>query len=152
MKTMDEQPTDLPETTSTQLPLELAIELQDDLIVACGDLDRLSGLLRQAYDELGQGFHEVMADLARDRDDPAATRALLARVEERLARAVTALQFDDLSTQLITHTRARLRHAADSLASSLLGDEDGDGFVQPPPRRPNPVTQDEMDAGSVELF
>jgi hypothetical protein len=31
-------------------------------------------------------------------------------------------------------------------------DEDGAAVIEPPPLRPNPVTQDEMDAGSVELF
>jgi hypothetical protein len=31
-------------------------------------------------------------------------------------------------------------------------DDDEDGVVQDAPTRPNPVTQDEMDAGSVELF
>jgi hypothetical protein len=31
-------------------------------------------------------------------------------------------------------------------------DEDGSAVIEEPPLRPNPVTQDEMDAGSVELF
>jgi hypothetical protein len=31
-------------------------------------------------------------------------------------------------------------------------DEDGAAAVTEAPLRPNPVTQDEMDAGSVELF
>ena len=31
-------------------------------------------------------------------------------------------------------------------------DEDGLAVVETAPLRPNPVTQDEMDAGSVELF
>ena len=29
---------------------------------------------------------------------------------------------------------------------------DGEAVISPPPLRPNPVTQDEMDAGTVELF
>jgi len=33
-----------------------------------------------------------------------------------------------------------------------FGDEDGEGIVEEAPQRPNPVTQDEMDAGSVDLF
>jgi hypothetical protein len=31
-------------------------------------------------------------------------------------------------------------------------DEDGEALVAELPQRPNPVTQDEMDAGSIELF
>src|SRR6185369_3815821 len=74
---------------------------------------------------------------------------------ERLQRllAVTSLQFQDLSTQLIAHTSARLHNCADQIASAAFGiDEDGEAVVAPLPERPNPVTQDEMDAGSTELF
>ena len=31
-------------------------------------------------------------------------------------------------------------------------DEDGTQITMPAPLRPNPVTQDEVDAGSIELF
>lgn len=31
-------------------------------------------------------------------------------------------------------------------------DEDGETVAEETPLRPNPVTQDEMDAGSIELF
>ena len=31
-------------------------------------------------------------------------------------------------------------------------DEDGQSAIEAPPLRPNPVTQSEMDAGSIELF
>ena len=31
-------------------------------------------------------------------------------------------------------------------------DEDGAALIEDAPLRPNPVTQDEMDAGSIELF
>jgi hypothetical protein len=31
-------------------------------------------------------------------------------------------------------------------------DEEGATIVEEAPMRPNPVTQDEMDAGSIELF
>ena len=36
--------------------------------------------------------------------------------------------------------------------ASLGLHEDGEAFVEGPPLRPNPVTQDEMNAGSIELF
>jgi hypothetical protein len=55
---------------------------------------------------------------------------------------------------LLCHTTQRLRGCADRLAASALCDDDDEGttVVTSFPNRPNPVTQDEMDAGSVELF
>ena len=71
-----------------------------------------------------------------------------------LASAITALQFQDMATQLIAHTTRRLRNCADRLARDAMGDDDEDGvaLVDDTPMRPNPVTQDEVDAGSIELF
>jgi hypothetical protein len=70
-----------------------------------------------------------------------------------MASALTALQFHDMATQLISHTHHRLRSCADRIASDAMADdEDGPAVVEDCPIRPNPVTQDEMDAGSIELF
>jgi hypothetical protein len=72
---------------------------------------------------------------------------------QHMAGAITAMQFQDMASQLINHTHARLRNCADRLAAETMGDdEDGVAVVEQAPLRPNPVTQDEMDAGSVELF
>ena len=72
---------------------------------------------------------------------------------KHLGDAVTALQFHDMATQLIAHTHRRLRNCADRLARDAFAeDEDGETIVEEPPLRPNPVTQSEMEAGSVELF
>ena len=77
----------------------------------------------------------------------------LHRTMEHVAGAITAMQFQDLASQLITHTGHRLRGCADRLAREAMGDdEDGTAVVESVPLRPNPVTQDEMDAGSIELF
>jgi hypothetical protein len=70
-----------------------------------------------------------------------------------LSGAVVALQFQDMAAQLISHTDRRLRSCADRLArDALADDEDGTAVTLPAPLRPNPVTQDEIDAGSIELF
>ena len=70
-----------------------------------------------------------------------------------LRNAITALQFQDMATQLIAHTSRRLRNCADRLARDTMGDdEDGVAVVDESPLQPNPVTQDEVDAGSIELF
>ena len=70
-----------------------------------------------------------------------------------MAGAITAMQFQDMASQLVSHTSRRLRNCSDRLASQTMGDdEDGPAVIEQAPMRPNPVTQDEMDAGSVELF
>jgi hypothetical protein len=58
-----------------------------------------------------------------------------------------------MASQLITHTHRRLRGCADRLAREAFADEEGEeAVVDETPLRPNPVTQAEMDAGSIELF
>ena len=70
-----------------------------------------------------------------------------------LGGAVVALQFQDMASQLIQHSHRRLRSCVDQLARQTFDDdEDGPAVFEEAPLRPNPVTQDEMDAGSVELF
>lgn len=132
-----------------------AADLQDDLLIASNDLDRLLRLLEGACDALLLNFSKGTASLevahAAGLQGPGATQAEAALAE--LRSAVTGLQFQDMATQLIGHTLRRLRSCSDRLAQSVMGlDEDGEALVEPPPNRHNPVTQDEMDAGSVELF
>lgn len=133
-----------------------ATELQDHLLTTFNDLERLQRLLDGMCDSLLTHFSRVNEQLEHlAGSDPAAQLAAerLQGIRRELAGAITGLQFQDMGTQLITHTLKRLRNCADRLAQSALGDdEDGAGLVEEAPTRPNPVTQDEMDAGSVELF
>ena len=128
----------------------LAIDLQDELLTACNDLERLLGLLGGSCRDLGAAFHGALGVIATRRDDGTDAAELLAQVASLLQRGVTALQFDDMASQLVIHTRQRLRHHADRLAVAAMGDDDG--VIESVLLRPNPVTQDEMYAGSVELF
>lgn len=136
------------------LSLGVAADLQDHLMTACNDLDRLQVLLADACEVLMCSFKDVSEQLgAHRRGGDADPALLLERVERGLGQAVTALQFQDMTSQLIHHTHRRLRNCADRLACEVFaGDEDGEGIVEPAPLRPNPVTQAEMDVGSVELF
>lgn len=140
-----------------RLPLMAAVDLQDNLMTASHDLDRLQTLLSDACEALLVGFcgatERVRAlSASAAATDPRAPSPFDAVMAE-LGRAVTALQFQDMASQLIAHTHQRLRNCADRIAREAMGDdEDGTSIVEAPPLRPNPVTQDEMDAGSVELF
>ena len=131
------------------LPLLVAADLQDNLMTASNDLDRLQTLLAHACEELMVSFHGASEHIRAI--DPSGDT--FDAVLERLGGAITALQFQDMASQLIAHTHRRLRNCADRIAREPMGDdEDGAAVVEEAPLRPNPVTQDEMDAGSIELF
>ncbi|HWP20385.1 MAG TPA: hypothetical protein VNO84_14740 [Burkholderiaceae bacterium] len=149
--------TDDPTSSGDQsIPLLVAAELQDHLMTATNDLDRLQTLLADACDTLMLRFSsavEQMQGLMQAAVDHRIQADELTPVMHHLGSAVTALQFQDMASQLICHTHRRLRTCADQLAREAMGDdEDGLAVVEEPPLRPNPVTQAEMDAGSVELF
>lgn len=152
----NEAPSDDPsQAMQPEIPLLLAADLQDHLMTASNDLDRLQRLLTDTCEALMQGFHGAAAQLGQaiDAADGSAHAPQLQDAMKTLYTAVTALQFQDMASQLITHTNCRLRNCADQLArDALMDDEDGEAVVSSGPLRPNPVTQDEMDAGSVELF
>ena len=146
-----------PDAHAAPMPLLVAADLQDNLMTATHDLDRLQTLLAHACDELMLGFHGATARIREIADraehaDPCVPD-LVADVMQLLGGAITALQFQDMASQLIAHTHKRLRNCADRLAQQTMGDDDDEAaVVEDAPMRPNPVTQDEMDAGSVELF
>jgi len=143
---------DAPLAPFAGLPLLAAADLQDHLMTVSHDLDRLQTLLADACNALMESFHGA-ADLLRGLSEaPAAPQTLEAAMSE-LASAVVALQFQDMASQLIHHTHRRVRSCVDQLArQTFADDDDGQAAVEEAPLRPNPVTQDEMDAGSVELF
>ncbi|MEO7338802.1 MAG: hypothetical protein ABIV63_19695 [Caldimonas sp.] len=139
-------------TAAVGMPLLAAADLQDNLLTAANDLERLQSLLSEACDTLLAGFFGASHEL-RTLHSMAPEAGQCERAIDHLGRAVTALQFQDMASQLISHTARRLRHCTDRLASDAFADdEDGCGVVEESPLRPNPVTQDEMDAGSIDLF
>lgn len=134
-----------------------AADLQDQLMMANNDLDRLIRLINDASDSLLGHFYGVTGHLERALRDLSQHPDIDARhvhqAMEHMAASITGMQFQDMSSQLLTHTMKRLRACSDRLAINALGqDEDAPAVVEEMPLRPNPVTQDEMDAGSIELF
>ncbi|MDD2544909.1 MAG: hypothetical protein PHI55_01330 [Burkholderiaceae bacterium] len=134
------------------VPVMVAAELQDSLLVVMHDLHRLEGLLNHATNNLLDRFGEANAILT-DAVVGGAPELIAARTA--LRSAVTELQFQDMASQLIWHTTKVLQGCAFRLASEAMGNEEGEEaapFAEMAPDRPNPVTQSEMDAGSVDLF
>lgn len=124
-------------------------DLQDSLLVVMNDLKRLEGLLDHATANLLDRFNGAMQVLDEAPPDPALQEVRLA-----LQAAVTELQFHDMATQLLVHTSKVLKGCAYTLAEQAMEpEEDEVGLVVVHlPQNPNPVTQSEMDAGSIELF
>ena len=149
MQTM-QNPSGVP---AVAVPVMVAAELQDALLVTLRDLQRLEGLLDHATHNLLERFEQANGQLSH----PALPdTAGLASARESLRLAVTELQFHDMSSQLIAHMAHTLQACAFRLGAAAMGtDEDEaetDVFLPSLPEKPNPVTQSEMDAGSVELF
>lgn len=142
----------MPQTVpSVSLPVNMVADVQDSLLMALTDLQRLVGLLDHATGNLLDRFgnaERALGHLAgRENDD-------LQVIRTQLHQAVTELQFHDMATQLINHTSQILQGCAWRLADEsmeLEGDEQPLA-LDPMPERPSPVTQSEMDSGSIELF
>ena len=148
------QPTPISPTVEpvVQVPVMVAAELQDSLLVVMRDLHRLEGLINHATSNLLARFGEANVLLSEKFGDesPAVAAARVA-----LRSAVTELQFHDMASQLIGHTTQVLQGCAFRLAAETMGREEDEldtPTVPMQPERPNPVTQSEMDAGSIELF
>ena len=140
-----------PNEAAIALPLHVVADLQDALLMAMTDLQRLEGLLDHATGNLLQRFstaNHALAHLAgRDTED-------IISIRHALHQAVTELQFHDMATQLIVHTGKVLQGCAWKLADQSIEPEEDEVplEIDPTPDRPSPVTQGEMDAGSIELF
>lgn len=142
-----------PATATGGLPFLAAADLQDHLLTASNDLDRLQTLLSDACDTLQSGFFGAAQHLDELRASAPHEGQALERAVQQLHTAVTALQFQDMASQLINHTLRRLRNCTDRLARDAFeDDDDGEAMVEEAPLRPNPVTQAEMDTGFIELF
>jgi hypothetical protein len=135
------------------LSLPESADLQDHLLAVTSDLEHLQSLLTDACATLMEGFLGVTTQLQSLQVVKPENSAAIERAVKHLGKTAKALQFQDMSTQLIAHASQRLRHCSDRLAQhAFAGDEDGDAVVAPAPQRPNPVTQSEVDTGFIELF
>jgi hypothetical protein len=136
------------QTGSDPVPARLAAEMQDELLSAGTELERLERLLTDAVDQLLGRFGSAHA-LCRGASD--LTTEQRAALVEELRGAMTAMQFQDMASQLITHARRRLTSVADCLGNVAGGSEE-EGCEVEWVRRACPVAQRAVDAGSVELF
>lgn len=145
-------PPDAPQEPTVAIPVMMAADLQDALLTSLHDLHRLQGLLDHAAGNLIQRFGD--ADVALT-PEMIVAHPELETLRDALRSAITELQFHDMAIQLLTHTGKILQACASRLSAETMGSDDGEEAAiveEVPPDRPNPVTQSEMDAGSIELF
>lgn len=134
---------------TVEVSVSAVADLQDSLLVAMNDLKRLEGLLDHATSNLLDRFNNAMQALEGADGDPR-----FDTIRTTLNLAVTELQFHDMATQLLVHTGKVLQGCAYSMAEQAMAPEEEEVgvVVTYMPRGPNPVTQSEMDAGSIDLF
>lgn len=108
------------------------------------DLARLTALIADAGDKLLVSFNRVSEIAPRVSAQPADRAAL----DGAIGAAVTALQFQDMATQLTQHAQRRLAELEKALTT--LAAEAHDPLDAP--TRMQPVRQAGMGAGSIELF
>ncbi len=107
------------------------------------DLERLKALINDAGDRLLISFNQVAAVLP----GLATAEPQRTQVIEAVHAAVTALQFQDMATQLTGHAQRRLSVLEEQLRSLSAEAARCLQIVHP-----HPVRQVEMSAGSIDLF
>ena len=107
------------------------------------DLERLKTIVNDAAGRLLGSFNEFV-ELEQQANRNSEERE---RIASAIGTAVTALQFQDMATQLTGHAQRRLA-ALESCLRSLYGDGVGAGYFE----HSQPVRQSEMSAGSIDLF
>ena len=133
-------------------------ELQDELLIATTDLDRLQSLLSDAAGQLLARFvgaDALLAQLVAAAQQPAEQAALLGAARAEVAGAAIALQFQDMAAQLLSHALQRVRSVADCLGNQAMpadADTEAGAVAVQFVARACPVAQRQMDAGSIELY
>lgn len=108
------------------------------------DLERMKVLITDAGDRLLASFNQVSALLP----TMASSEKERRKVDAAVTAAITALQFQDMATQLTQHARRRLEVLEGCLKS--LSHEPADPLLAT--TRMQPVRQSAMKAGSIEFF
>ncbi len=108
------------------------------------DLERLKNLITDAGDKLLASFNEVAVRVPKMGLPEAEQLQLVTAV----TAAVTALQFQDMATQLTGHAQRRLNVLQDCVKT--LAHEPPDALTAN--TRMQPVRQSAVGAGSIDLF
>ena len=154
---------------ASTIPLVVAADVQDHLIAACNDLQRLQVLLADAAQVLMSSFHTASMELSqhRRRRPERELATVLHEIQLQLDNAVTALQFHDMTSQLIGHVQRRIGNvdgvmrsvhelsdaAAHGQTTALLTSMVSEALEKLiAADSSNPVAQQAFREGEIELF
>lgn len=125
---------------------------------ARGELDRLRGLIDDAYERLMSSFGAIGALTERSLDKQADADEVREDMDHAVGNAISALQFQDMANQLVGHAAKRIA-SLERLTDTLrrLPDASVDELAQAVAdagceRNFGPVEQESMASGSTELF
>jgi hypothetical protein len=139
-----------PEPQPDISPAEM--EIVSQAMAMAEDMRRLGTLLDSASEALLHNFVQTAKSLDQGLSCVEVGSCVAEKLREartHIDAAITALQFGDMASQLLGHTVNRLRLVSGlgrAYAQGQSAQTEGGGM------RPNPVTQKEMDVGSVDLF
>lgn len=133
----------------SSIPDSKTASLSEELLTATTDLKRLQGLLGDATATLLSAFVDATGGARALPDNGEA-----ARIRAALSRAMVAMQFEDMATQLITHVNRRLRGVSEVLAHQPYPVVETEQIEFPVLETggPCPVVQTGMGAGRIEFF
>ena len=116
----------------------------EELLAASHELTRLQEILADAIAVLSHHFAAIAA-LQESADGHPLPRDRAVMLETHLNGALTALQFQDLSAQLISHVQGRIAYLRGVTAEPAVSHRSTH-------RAASPVAQDTVSPGSVDLF
>lgn len=131
------------QTSSSWNPNSAGAAAARECAAIARDLERLYALISDGGDRLLTSFNMISAAAPRLAGDP----RVQAQMNAAVGNAVTALQFQDMSSQLIQHAKSRLAVLGECLAKL---DAEADPLLAS--TRMQPVRQTGLGAGSIDLF
>jgi len=138
----------IPSETHSPAQPEVGRTVAQECAAIEADLERLKKLVNDAAGRLLGSFNEF----PRLEQQTSRNQEERQRVEMAIGSAITALQFQDMATQLTGHAQRRLSALEECLrtlyAEVPVGGVSAGILIQ----QSQPVRQAEMSAGSVDLF
>lgn len=129
--------------------------MQETLKATDQDLQQLDAMLNHHCERLIAAFegaiHAVDGTSATAAPNPAVVAEQIKQVRKELSGAVLHLQFQDITSQMLSHCQVRLQACQTLLEQVQLQATSLTGHLALQPLK-GPVTQSSLEAGSIDLF
>ncbi|MDH5859101.1 hypothetical protein [Lampropedia aestuarii] len=129
--------------------------IHETLKAADADLQQLDVMLSHHSERLLAAFEGAMETVDEAKHAPTANLTLtiesIQQLRQQLAQAVLHLQFQDISSQMLSHCQVRLQ-ACQTLLEQVQTQPSQLAEAMTIPPLQGPVTQASLDAGTIELF